>query len=173
MDNKEPVSEEVSYFDRICRIFNASHASHPHGVPKAFQRLNPSELRWTIDPHFVLSVFQKAILSVQDPQTRLLIINNLTNLATSNTSQPEHNRFCLQTQIFRGVTGYHYGEPSRGRFITHEDVQDQDFFRMIHFGICAYENTSPEKREKFNKAVMPDVKKQNIAVPPRLQQYIR
>ena len=38
-------------------------------------------------------------------------------------------------------------------------------------GIHAYESISPEKREQFNKAVMPNVKNKSIAVPYRLQQY--
>ena len=146
-------------------------------IPRAFRNINPSDLRWA-QPQRLMPVLQKMIMSIHEIPRRMAVLNNLVIL-TDSTNKPyiDGHRMSLQDQIFRGITGHHYGEPliSASRFyrIAHNDLEQRDFFRLIGMGITAYESVSPEKREQFNQAVMPKVKKQNIEVPYRLQQYIR
>ncbi len=173
-----------SYFNRLIRAFKPLHPVSefsklpPPSIPKAFRNIDPSDSRWTVYPHRILPVFQKMMMYIKDPMRRIAVLNDLIILIDS-TSKPyiEGHRMHLQDQIFRGITGRHYGEPidpsTRFSSITHEDLQSRDFFRLIGMGIHAYENMPAEKREEFNRAVMPKVKKQRIDVPYRLQQYVR
>ena len=170
-----------NYFNRLIRAFKPLRpiSGIPQSVvPKAFRDINPSDMRWAGRPQNMLALFQKMVVHIKEPQRRIAVLNNLIIL-TDSTNKPyiDGHRMSLQDQIFRGVTGRHYGEPLIGapRFasITHDDLQRRDFFRLIGMGIHAYESVSPEKREQFNRAVMPHVKKQDIAVPYRLQQYVR
>ena len=173
-----------NYFNRLIRAFKPIRPVSPFFemppaiIPKAFRKLDPSDMRWAAYPHRILPVFQKMVMHIQDPMRRIAVLNNLVILTdSSNKPYIEGHRLQLQDQIFRGITGRHYGEPVKPsmRFssITHEDLQNRDFFRLIGMGITAYESATPEKREQFNRAVMPNVKKQDVVVPYRLQQYER
>jgi len=173
-----------NYFNWLMRVFKplrpVSEFSEmqPAVIPKAFRKLDPSDMHWVTYPHRILPVFQKMIMHIQDPARRMAALNNLVVL-TDSTSKPyiDGHRMHLQDQIFRGITGRHYGEPVdpsiRFSSIAHEDLQSRDFFRLIGMGIHAYESMSTERREEFNQAVMPKVKKQHIEIPYRLQQYAR
>lgn len=171
-----------NYFTRLIRAFKPLHSGSEFSklpqpaIPKAFRKLDPSDMRWATYPHRILPVFQKMVMHIQDPMRRIAVLNNLVIL-TDSTNKPyiDGHRMHLQDQIFRGITGRHYGEPiepsARFSSITHEDLQNRDFFRLIGMGIHAYESMSAERREEFNQAVMPKVKNQHIDVPYRLQRY--
>ena len=176
----ELLQKKVSYLERLRRAFktlkNVDKKTRSI-VPKAFKNIDPSDMHWAARPQNMLALFQKMIVFVPEPQRRLAIIDGLINL-TENHKHPDIDgeRAFLQDQIFRGVTGHHFTEPFysyQTQTVSHNDLENRDFFRLIFFGIRAYEGLSPEKREKFNKAVMPNVKKQNVVVPYRLQQYVR
>lgn len=173
-----------SYFNRLVRAFKPIQPISPFdklpspAIPRAFRNLDPSDLRWTTYPHRVLPVFQKMIMHIKDPMRRMGILNGLVIL-TDSSEKPyiDGDRMRLQDQIFRGITGRHYGEPihpsTHFSSITHEDLQSRDFFRLIGMGIHAYESMPAERQQEFNQAVMPKVKKQHVEVPYRLQQYVR
>jgi hypothetical protein len=172
-----------NYINRLIRAFKPIHPvsefSKPTPtIPRAFKDIDPADMRWATRPQSMLAVFQKMILHIQDPQWRMGVLNNLLILTDSQgKSYIDDNRLHLQDQIFRAVTGRHYGTPPNPAVyfssITHEDLQSRDFFRLIGMGIRAYENMPKEKQEQFNAAVMPKVKKKDIEVPYRLQQYVR
>ena len=178
-DKLESILENKNnYFKRLIRAFTPI-TPIPAGlpdpkIPRAFRNIDPSDTRWSMRPQNMMSLFQKMIMHIQDPQRRVAVLNNLIIL-TDASEKPyiEGHRMHLQDQIFRGVTGRHFGEPLRFAEVAHSDIQSRDFFRLIGMGIYAYESVSPEKRDQFNKAVMPKVKKQSVDVPYRLQQYVR
>lgn len=168
--------------NRFSRAFKPVKPVTPLGekptvtIPRAFRNIDPSDQRWA-QPQRLMPVFQKMLMHIPETSRRVAVLNNLIIL-TDSTNKPyiDGHRMSLQDQIFRGITGHHYGEPLTGASfykITHDDLQSRDFFRLIGMGIHAYESISPEKRERFNQAVMPKVKKQDITVPYRLQQYVK
>ena len=145
----------------------------PCNIPRSFRRYTPSDKRFTEKPQLALALFQKMIQSIRDPEVRLSIINNLCLLTTSPGADIEYEREKLNFQIFYGVTRTHFAYPLRASSVTYQDIQNRDFFHLIGMGVCAYEKATSQKRDRFNKAVMPNVKKTNIVVPSRLHQYVR
>ena len=188
MENKlkRILQNKKAYFNRLMRSFKRNTTStqqdssvpQPVAIPKAFSKLDPANMQWASGPQKILPIFQKMLLHIQEPQRRIAVLNNLTILIESqNKPYVDDHKLRLQDQIFRGITGQHFGEPligaSQSSAVTTIDLQSRDFFRLIGIGIHAYECVSPETREQFNKAVMPNVKRQSIDVPYRLQQYVR
>ncbi len=167
-----------NYLNRLIRAFKPIHPvsefSKPTPtIPRAFTHITPDDI-WVNRPQSMLPLFQKMILSIKKPEERLTVITNLVKITDikSQSAQRDEQRERLQKQIFRAITGHpYYGVPLYPDQVDMQDIKTNDFFKLIFMGICAYENTAPEKREKFNTAVMPDVKKQNIVIPYRLQQY--
>lgn len=177
------LENKKNYLNRLVRAFkplkpvSAFSKTPTLNIPRAFKNVNPLDMRWAASPQNALVLFQKIVASIQEPQRRVSILDNLVQLTdTKNHPDIMGDRMYLQDQIFRGVTGHHYGVPIHvylSHTFTQDDLQNRDFFRLIGIGIHSYESALPETREKFNKAVMPNVKKQNVAVPYRLQQYVR
>ena len=171
------VQKKISYLQRIRRaLFKKQNSSQKPGIPKFFQKITPTDLQWIAHPTNMLPLFQKMILSIREPQERMSVLMHLVGLVDSKKNPDvDYDRTCLQDEIFHAVTGSHYGVllPHQVHRMSHYTLQERDFFRLIFMGIQAYESMAPEKRDKFNKAVMPNVKKQNVVVPYRLQQYVR
>jgi len=145
------------------------------GVPKKFQKVDLDEFKWT-SPSFTLESFQKILLRVEDQEARLHIMRDLDALATKKTKDDKQEervdgepvgyvRNCLGYTIFREVTGKPYGYPRYAEFVKMQDIVDRNFLDLIRKGILTYEKASPEVREKFNKAVMPRVKKGKVVAP--------
>ncbi len=154
------------------RLFFKNRKNPSTGVPRAFHKIDSHDPRWTKNPQNLLPVFQKILLSIPDSE-RLMIGKNLKDLVKlKDKSAVENDRFCLQDEIFHGVTGYYYFKLLPPYLMSHEGIREKNFYWLIRSGILAYEKMPPEKRRKFNKAVMPDVKEQNIVVPNQRQQYI-
>ena len=171
------VQKKISYLERIRALFKKQHTQQQSGIPKFFLNIAPSDVHWIGHPQNMLPLFQKMILSIRNPQERMAILTNLVGLVDPKKKLDiDDDRTFLQEQIFHAITGYDFTYPIKAyqkHTLFHYTIQNKDFFRLIGMGIRAYEDVSPEKQEKFNKAVMPDVKKQNIAVPYRLLQYVR
>jgi len=166
----EKIQKKSSYLKRLRALFRQS-PKRP-GIPKAFRKIDLANIHWFTRPQSMLSVFQKILLSIKSTRMRLDVLNNLVRL-TDKTDKPyiEGDRMRLQDQIFRAITGTHFAYPITTRMVSHDDIQNRDFFRLIGMGLHVYENIDSNLRDQFNKAVMPNVKKQNIVVPYRLQQY--
>ena len=171
MDSKEILQEKTSYLKRLRDLFKKK-PTDSHGIPRAFRHIDPSDSKWTMYPQQMLPLFQKMILCVQDPRTRLTILDVLHQITkAAPTSDVNYDREQLQYQIFYAITGQHYGHPLDMESVVKNNIQQNDFFKLIFCGIRSYESVSSDTQKQFNKAVMPDVKKQNIAIPYRLQQY--
>lgn len=176
---KTPISsDKISYLKRIRSLFRKKESVPESGIPNTFQEMARKDLRFTM-PDKVLPLFQKMVFSIKDEDTRVSVVDNLVRMTSPkmDEAQADYEREQLQFQIFKGITGRFYGELSHvdytTHFVTHHNIQDTDFFRLVYIGIRSYECVSPEKREKFNKAIMSSVKRRGIAVPYRLQQYKR
>ena len=174
---EELLENKTSYLKRVRALFRKTKSPYEKReayIPRSFRNIDPSDVRWTTRPQNMVSLFQKMIMHIQDPQRRVAVLNNLVILTDSpNSPYIDGHRMHLQDQIFRGITGCHFGEPLRFAEATHSDIQERDFFRLIGMGIDAYETLPSEKKHKFNKAVMPKVKKTSVELPYRLQQYVR
>lgn len=141
------------------------------GVPKSYRNVNLSEFKWT-SKSFTLGVFEKIVKMVRDPETRKSIVHDLDAIAVGNTGSERigyvQNR--LGYTIFREVTGEPYGFPRFESLIKLQDIINRNFLDLIYRGIFVYKNAPAEAREKFNKAVMPRVKKEKVVAPNVSQQ---
>lgn len=165
------VQKKISYLQRIRRaLFIKQKTQQKPGIPKFFQKITPTDLHWISHPKNMLPLFQKIILSIPESQ-RLLVLDGLN--ALPHSKDPSEDRFYVQDEIFRGVTGYYYFKLLPPYLISPAGLKEKKFYWLIRSGILAYEKAPLEKRKKFNKAVMPNVKKQNVVVPQRLQQCVR
>ena len=144
--------------------------AHP-GVPRAYQNVNLSEFRWT-SKSFTLGVFEKIVKMVQRPEMRESIVHDLDAIATGNTKGERvgyvQNR--LGYTIFREVTGSPYAYPQYASLVKVQDVINRNFLDLIYKGVCVYKNAPVEIREKFNKAVMPRIKKEKAIEVPHVEQ---
>ena len=168
------VPDKISYLKRIRDLFRRRKPEPETGVPRAFHEVVKQDLRFAM-PDRVLPIFQKMIFSVKDLNARVAIMDSLINMTSKKAegTDVDYERDQLCFQIFEGVTGHFYGEPPHVDGMAHHNIQETDFFRLVYIGIRSYECVSPEKREKFNRAIMSGVKKRGIVVPYRLQQYQR
>ena len=145
--------------------------AHPQGVPEFLKYADPSEFRWT-SKSFTLGVFKKIVKMVRHPQVRENIVHDLDAIATGKTGDERvgyiQNR--LGYTIFREVTGEPYGFPRYASLVKVQDVINHNFLELIYKGIFAYKNAPTEIREKFNKAVLPKVKKEKVVAPNISQQ---
>lgn len=143
----------------------------PRGVPKSYRNVNLSEFRWT-SKSFTLGVFEKIVKMIRHPEAREMIVHDLDAIATGNTGDERagyiQNR--LGYAIFREVTGMPYTYPIYAAFVTPKDIIKRNFLDLIYKGIFVYKNAPAEAREKFNKAVMPRVKKGKVVAPNVAQQ---
>lgn len=142
----------------------------PVGVPRGLQRIDPYDSRWEENPQSMLPFFQKIMMSIRYPQRKLMIINGLGDL-TKLTDKEEISKgeFCLQNEIFRGVTGYYFYNLPAPYLTTDANLTEKRFFWSIRKGILAYAGMPQSKRNEFNKAVMPNVKKGKV-VASQMQQ---
>ena len=135
--------------------------AHPQGVPEFLEYADPSEFRWT-SKSFTLEVFKKIVKKVRHPEMRENIVHDLDAIATGKTGGERvgyiQNR--LGYTIFREVTGKPYGFPRYASLVKVQDVINHNFLELIYKGIFAYKNAPTEIREKFNKAILPKVKKE-------------
>ena len=159
--NKKRVEKKNFVFDK------------PKGVPKKFEKADPNEPKWT-NSSFMLASFQGILMCIRKPEDRSRVIQDLDAITTKvekdgvgedvvNGEKVSYLRTRLGYTIFREVTGEPYGWPKYECFVKVQDIVNRNFLGLIHKGIQAYEEASPEVRAKFNKAVMPRVKKGNVA----------
>ena len=145
--------------------------AHPQGVPKFLKNADPSEFRWT-NKSFTLGVFKKIVKMVRHPEMRENIVHDLDAIATGKTGDERlgyiQNR--LGYTIFREVTGKPYSVPMYASLVKVQNVINHNFLELIYKGIFAYKNAPTEIREKFNKAVLPKVKKEKVVAPNISQQ---
>lgn len=143
----------------------------PRGVPKSYRNVNLSEFRWT-SKSFTLGVFEKIVKMIRHPQARENIVHDLDAIATGKTGDERmgyiQNR--LGYTIFREVTGEPYSVPMYASLVKVQNVINHNFLELIYKGIFAYKNAPTEIREKFNKAVLPKVKKEKVVAPNISQQ---
>ena len=143
----------------------------PHGVPKSYRDVDLSEFKWT-SKSFTLGVFERIVKMVRHPQVRENIVHDLDAIATGNTGDERvgyiQNR--LGYTIFREVTGEPYGFPRFESLVKIQDIINRNFLDLIYRGIWVYKNAPAEVREKFNKAVMPRVKKGKVVASEIQQQ---
>lgn len=163
--NQKVAREERKEFNDFWRDFLKER-----GVPKAFKNINPRDNKWMNDM-VVLKTFQDAVKKI-DSKDRPTIVQYLNDMVTNNASSEGRGYFQqrLGYEIFRRVTGESFGSPRFSSMMTVEDVQKRNFFDFIHKGIVAYKHAPAEIREKFNKAVLPKVKKERVVAPIVSQQ---
>ncbi|MBQ4471901.1 MAG: hypothetical protein II942_01465 [Alphaproteobacteria bacterium] len=154
--------EEDKAFDDFLRA--------PRGVPASYRDVDLSEFKWT-SKSFTLGVFEKIVKMVRHPQVREGIVRDLDAIATGNTGDERvgyiQNR--LGYTIFREVTGEPYGFPKFECLIKVQDIINRNFLDLIYRGIFIYKNAPQEIREKFNKAVLPRIKKEKVVSPAQQQ----
>lgn len=140
------------------------------GVPKSYRDVDLSEFKWT-SKSFTLGVFEKIVKMVRHPQVRENIVHDLDAIATGNTGDERvgyiQNR--LGYTIFREVTGEPYAFPRFASLVKVQDLINRNFLDLIYKGVFVYKNAPQEVREKFNKAVLPRVKKEKVVAPVQQQ----
>jgi len=143
---------------------------HP-GIPRQYQNVNLSEFRWT-SKSFALGVFERIVKMVRHPNVREMIVHDLNAIATGNTENERvgYIQSRLGYTIYREVTGNPYTYPIYASLVTPADIIKRNFMNLIYRGIWVYKNAPVEAREKFNKAVMPRVKKEKVVAPNVSQQ---
>ena len=143
---------------------------HP-GIPHQYRNVNLSEFRWT-SKSFALGVFEKIVKMVRHPEVRESIVHDLSGIATGETENERvgYVQSRLGYTIYREVTGNPYTYPMYASMVTPADLIKRNFMNLIYMGIWVYKNAPVEAREKFNKAVMPRVKKEKVVAPNVSQQ---
>ena len=147
------------------------HAETHPGVPRQYRNINMSEFKWT-SKSFTLGVFEKVVKLVRDPNMRTHIVDELNAIATGNVDHSElhYTQNRLGFTIYREVTGYPYTYSIYASLVQPADIIKRNFLNLIYRGISVYEKAPAEAREKFNKAVMPRVKKEKVVAPNVAQQ---
>lgn len=137
----------------------------PRQIPRPFRNANASEFRWT-SPSFMMASFQKLILAVRNQDARKLIVNELTVLTSDSEDKVEEIYLLnhLIYTIYREVKGEPYCQPELASLKTKDDIDNQNFFELIGKAVGTYKKATPETRAEFNKAVLPNVKKRNVAI---------
>ena len=137
-------------------------------VPEAFRDVNvDSGYQWISD-EYSLKQFASVLRLISDPQKRVKITQQLRLMSKfSSPSYFENAQRRFSRRWFEMLTTK---KPLDGDYSPMERDRQKRFLHFLEWGIRAYKTGTPELKEKFNEALLPDVKKRTVVAPNIVQQ---